>query len=257
MLNAECWRLLGLVQTLQFLPRAPRERQSPRHHLVQHHPKGIDVRPHVNSLGVIELLWGHVRGCPSRHPCVSKTQAQALRVKRLGVRPASIKEHSHQTEVSHLQRAILGNQAVLRLDVAMRLDSLRPRVSHPVAKMNGKAQYLRWVFGQSQRTYPAAQVTAADIFEKEVRLACDVLDEAGLSDILVGIKIDPGEYLMCEAVCNIRREREDFILKSLGSVHIIVFMIIDNVDDAHATAQDPVDFPAVLYQVPYLPSGCH
>src|ERR1044071_5287743 len=106
MLRAKWRRLLGVVQSLEFVPRPTHKRQPPSQHLVQHHAKRIDVGPYINPLGVIELLWGHVRRRPCRHSRARKPDAQALILGGHCDCWARIIEYLRQTKVSYLERAI-------------------------------------------------------------------------------------------------------------------------------------------------------
>src|SRR6185312_10552199 len=74
-------------------------------------------------------------------------------------------------------------------------------------------------------------------------------------DIEVGINLEPANRFPGEAFGDERMMSKDFILEGLrGEGFTEVWMvIIDDIDNAHATAQALVDFPSVLYSVAYLP----
>ena len=224
-----------------FLPRLGGERQPPRGHLVKHHAERINVRPRVWCRRRIELLRRHVR--------VGAARDDRRRFHH-------VKQSGH-AEVRHLERAVLGQQAVLRLDVEVRPDALAERVLHSVAKLDGEVQHLRQILRQSRRADPRAKVAAADVFEEEKGLAVDDLHGRGPRDVGMRVEVHPRAGFLFEPLGDGRVLREHLVPIRLGRARLAGDEVIDDVNRPHPALEDSMNLPAVLHEVADLPRLGH
>ena len=94
-----------------------------------------------------------------------------------------------QAEVGDLERAVLGDHEVARLDVAVAAQSLADRVLHPQAELDAQVQGRARV--ELGRPDPLAEVAAGDQLQDDVRLAVEHLDRVGVDDVRVEPRPDP------------------------------------------------------------------
>src|SRR5206468_1026043 len=101
-----------------------------------------------------------------------------------------------QPEVGYLERVVLGDKAIPRLDITMNLDALGRRVIHAVTELNREAKHLRQVLREARRADPAAQIAAADEFQEQIWLFQNRLDKFRSRDVLVHVQVDPRESFL-------------------------------------------------------------
>ena len=71
------------------------------------------------------------------------------------------------------------------------------------------------------------------------------------------VEVNPRESFLCEIRGNIRVIGEFIIAEGFNGIGSPMFMIIDDVDDAHTTYHDLVDFPTTINAIADFPGRCH
>jgi len=117
----------------------------------------------VPGIGKDDPLWSF-RSIGQRDRAVGK----------LGTKRNHFLADPRQAEVGDLQDAVLGDEQIAGLDVAMAAQPLPRGVLHSLAELDAKPQRLDKV--EAAATDPANQVPALNQLQNNVRLAFDDLD---------------------------------------------------------------------------------
>jgi hypothetical protein len=122
-----CRRARGQQRPVDLLPqhrgervahRLASEQLSSRQHLEQHDAERPDVRAFVDRPAA-RLFRRHVRRRPENHPQFRRVYRHRRRVGDVDARLADGRERFGETEVEHLDRAILADLYIRRFEIAM------------------------------------------------------------------------------------------------------------------------------------------
>jgi len=232
------------------------EDHPPGEHLEQHAAEGVDVRARVHGLGAA-LLRRHIGRRADDRPDARQSGHDLLRA-AIGLYRLLGLNRAHQPEVGHFSDAVVPDEDIGRFEIAVYQAGHAPGgVLHPQRNLQGEVQRLAQV--KAVVANPTAQVGAkpfwaSDMLQDDMRAALELLHAPRLNDVAVLFEHDPGARLLGEAGDG-GLVGQQAALESLDGDRLPLFVVVAQVDDAHAAAQHLGHLVAPVYAVAEVEVG--